>query len=107
VVGERRMAPVRVVGRILGMVGRIFSCPAWSGCCAPYSCDFPQTVPNVLSLLRLAGVPLFLWLLLGPRYDLKGHARVGAVGTDGLAGRQVGPLAELVQQVRRIARPRR
>lgn len=28
------------------------------------------TVPNVLSLLRLAGVPLFLWLLLGPQADL-------------------------------------
>jgi cardiolipin synthase len=26
-------------------------------------------VPNALSLLRLAGVPLFLWLLLGPRAD--------------------------------------
>jgi cardiolipin synthase len=28
------------------------------------------TVPNALSVLRLAGVPLFLWLLLGPRLDL-------------------------------------
>ncbi|MGH3871160.1 MAG: CDP-alcohol phosphatidyltransferase family protein [Pseudonocardiaceae bacterium] len=28
------------------------------------------TVPNLLSLLRLAGIPLFLWLLLGPQYDL-------------------------------------
>lgn len=27
------------------------------------------TVPNALSMLRLAGVPLFLWLLLGPRAD--------------------------------------
>jgi len=27
------------------------------------------TVPNILSLLRLAGVPLFLWLLLGPQED--------------------------------------
>ncbi len=27
------------------------------------------TAPNVLSLLRLAGVPVFLWLLLGPRAD--------------------------------------
>jgi cardiolipin synthase (CMP-forming) len=27
------------------------------------------TVPNALSLLRLAGVPLFLWLLLGPEED--------------------------------------
>jgi cardiolipin synthase len=27
------------------------------------------TVPNALSLLRLLGVPLFLWLLLGPHAD--------------------------------------
>ncbi|RZQ63738.1 CDP-alcohol phosphatidyltransferase family protein [Amycolatopsis suaedae] len=27
------------------------------------------TVPNLLSILRLAGVPVFLWLLLGPRED--------------------------------------
>jgi cardiolipin synthase len=27
------------------------------------------TVPNALSLLRLAGVPVFLWLLLGPHAD--------------------------------------
>lgn len=27
------------------------------------------TVPNMLSLLRLAGVPLFLWLVLGPESD--------------------------------------
>ena len=26
-------------------------------------------VPNILSLLRLAGVPVFLWLLLGPKED--------------------------------------
>ena len=27
------------------------------------------TVPNVLSVLRLLGVPLFLWLVLGPKDD--------------------------------------
>lgn len=27
------------------------------------------TVPNALSIIRLAGVPLFLWLLLGPEED--------------------------------------
>ncbi|WP_205472351.1 CDP-alcohol phosphatidyltransferase family protein [Nocardioides sp. SYSU D00038] len=27
------------------------------------------TLPNVLSMLRLAGVPLFLWLVLGPEED--------------------------------------
>lgn len=37
---------------------------------APQPPDRLLTVPNVLSLLRLAGVPLFLWLLLGPQYDL-------------------------------------
>lgn len=31
--------------------------------------DRVLTVPNALSALRLAGVPLFLWLLLGPQYD--------------------------------------
>ena len=28
------------------------------------------TVPNILSMVRLAGVPLFLWLVLGPRWDV-------------------------------------
>jgi cardiolipin synthase len=27
------------------------------------------TIPNALSLLRLLGVPLFLWLALGPHAD--------------------------------------
>jgi cardiolipin synthase (CMP-forming) len=52
-------------------------------------------VPNLLSLLRLAGVPLFLWLLLGPRAD--GWALVVlAVGgfTDWLDGK----LARLLDQ---------
>ncbi|GAA3433602.1 CDP-alcohol phosphatidyltransferase family protein [Kutzneria kofuensis] len=32
--------------------------------------DRVLTIPNLLSILRLAGVPLFLWLLLGPREDV-------------------------------------
>lgn len=31
--------------------------------------DRVWTVPNLLSLARLAGVPLFLWLVLGPEAD--------------------------------------
>jgi cardiolipin synthase len=27
------------------------------------------TLPNLLSMVRLAGVPLFLWLVLGPEWD--------------------------------------
>ena len=53
------------------------------------------TVPNLLSVLRLAGVPLFLWLLLGPHAD--GWAlvvlMVGGV-TDWLDGK----LARLLDQ---------
>lgn len=32
--------------------------------------DRVWTIPNILSMLRLAGVPLFLWLLLVPQADL-------------------------------------
>lgn len=32
--------------------------------------DRVVTLPNALSVLRLLGVPLFLWLLLGPKADL-------------------------------------
>lgn len=35
----------------------------------PAVSDRVLTVPNALSLLRLLGVPLFLWLLLGPEAD--------------------------------------
>ena len=33
------------------------------------SADRIWTIPNALSVLRLLGVPLFLWLLLGPQAD--------------------------------------
>lgn len=57
------------------------------------------TVPNLLSVLRLAGVPVFLYLLLGPRAD--GWAiLVLAVGgiTDWLDGK----LARLLRQQSRL-----
>jgi cardiolipin synthase len=57
------------------------------------------TIPNLLSMLRLAGVPLFLYLLLGPRAD--GWAIfVLAVGgfTDWLDGK----LARLLDQQSRL-----
>ena len=36
---------------------------------APPETDQIWTIPNALSVLRLLGVPLFLWLLLGPHED--------------------------------------
>ncbi len=46
------------------------------------------TVPNGLSMARLAGVPVFLWLVLGPRAD--GWAvglLIAAAATDWLDGK--------------------
>ena len=57
------------------------------------------TVPNALSVLRLAGVPLFLWLLLGPEAD--GWALVVLIvsgATDWLDGK----LARLLDQYSRL-----
>jgi cardiolipin synthase (CMP-forming) len=57
------------------------------------------TVPNALSFVRLLGVPLFLWLLLGPRAD--GWALVVLVAsgvTDWLDGR----LARALDQYSRL-----
>ncbi|WP_420175100.1 CDP-alcohol phosphatidyltransferase family protein [Luteococcus sp. OSA5] len=34
-----------------------------------YDTDRVLTLPNALSFLRLLGVPLFVWLILGPRSD--------------------------------------
>ncbi|WP_026452830.1 CDP-alcohol phosphatidyltransferase family protein [Saccharomonospora iraqiensis] len=59
------------------------------------------TVPNLLSLLRLAGVPVFLWLLLGPREDGWALALLVFGGfTDWLDGK----LARLLDQTSRLGR---
>jgi cardiolipin synthase len=58
------------------------------------------TVPNALSLLRLAGVPLFLWLLLGrPHHDL---LAVLVLGLSGLTDWLDGKLARLLNQSSRL-----
>jgi cardiolipin synthase (CMP-forming) len=53
--------------------------------------DLPDrvwTVPNALSVLRLLGVPLFLWLLLGPEADGWAFAVLAVSGlTDWLDGK--------------------
>ena len=53
------------------------------------------TVPNVLSLLRLTGVPLFLWLLLGPRHD---GLAILVLALSGLTDWMDGKLARLLNQ---------
>ena len=65
----------------------------------PRQPDRVLTVPNVLSVLRLLGVPLFLWLLLGPHADLWALVVLAASGfTDWLDGK----LARWLNQTSRL-----
>jgi CDP-diacylglycerol--glycerol-3-phosphate 3-phosphatidyltransferase len=57
------------------------------------------TLPNALSVLRLLGVPLFLWLLLGPEED--GWALV-VLMVAGITDWADGKLAKLLDQYSRL-----
>jgi cardiolipin synthase len=57
------------------------------------------TVPNALSVLRLLGVPLFLWLLLGPHAD--GWALL-VLAVSGFTDWADGVLARRLNQMSRI-----
>lgn len=57
------------------------------------------TVPNLLSALRLAGVPVFLWLVLGPHAD--GAALLLLMGS-GVSDYLDGKLARALGQVSRV-----
>ncbi|MBO0875808.1 MAG: CDP-alcohol phosphatidyltransferase family protein, partial [Pseudonocardia sp.] len=57
------------------------------------------TVPNLLSLARLAGVPLFVWLLLGPHAD--GYA-VLVLALSGITDWLDGKLARWLDQSSRL-----
>jgi cardiolipin synthase (CMP-forming) len=57
------------------------------------------TVPNALSVLRLFGVPLFLWLLLGPHQDGWALTVLAVSGftdwLDGVLARKLGQMSRL------------
>jgi cardiolipin synthase (CMP-forming) len=57
------------------------------------------TVPNVISLARLAGVPVFLWLVLGPHADALAIVVLAIGGTsdwvDGYLARRLGQVSRL------------
>ena len=57
------------------------------------------TLPNFLSFLRLLGVPLFLWLMLGPHADL---LAVGVLVFSGFSDWLDGRLARAWGQVSRV-----
>ncbi|MFD1858527.1 CDP-alcohol phosphatidyltransferase family protein [Aeromicrobium camelliae] len=57
------------------------------------------TVPNILSLVRIALVPLFLWLVLGPQLDVAALAVLVVSGVtdylDGKIARSLGQTSKL------------
>jgi cardiolipin synthase (CMP-forming) len=57
------------------------------------------TVPNALSVLRLRGVPLFLWLLLGPHADI---AALVVLAISGVTDWADGVLARRLHQASRL-----
>lgn len=59
------------------------------------------TVPNMLSMARLLGVPVFLWLVLGPEYDGWALLLLALSGLtdflDGYLARRLGQFSQLGQ----------
>ncbi len=59
------------------------------------------TVPNMLSMLRLLGVPVFLWLVLGPEWDGWALLLLAVSGVtdflDGYLARRLGQFSQLGQ----------
>ena len=57
------------------------------------------TIPNVISAVRVAMVPLFLWLLFGADAPLPAGLLLGAIGAtdwvDGFLARRLGQVSEL------------
>lgn len=64
-----------------------------------YDTDRVWTVPNILSLLRLAGIPLMIWLILGPHSDA---LAVGVLAIGGFTDWLDGFLARRWHQTSRL-----
>src|SRR5580658_2849298 len=60
------------------------------------------TWPNALSAARLAGVPVFLWLVLGPRIATGDIIAAGLLGLAGISDWLDGKLARMLNQTSRL-----
>jgi cardiolipin synthase len=60
------------------------------------------TWPNALSALRLAGVPVFLWLVIGPRTSEADWIAIGVLAVAGLSDWLDGKLARMLNQGSRL-----
>jgi cardiolipin synthase (CMP-forming) len=57
------------------------------------------TLPNLISFLRLLGVPVFMWLMIGPQHDLAAVIVLAVGGSsdwvDGWVARRLGQVSRL------------
>lgn len=60
------------------------------------------TWPNALSALRLAGVPVFLWLVIGPRTATADVIAIAVLGVAGISDWLDGKLARMLDQGSRL-----
>ncbi|MGH3264033.1 MAG: CDP-alcohol phosphatidyltransferase family protein [Trebonia sp.] len=60
------------------------------------------TWPNVLSATRLAGVPVFLWLVIGPRTAMTDIIAAAMLGFAGISDWLDGKLARMLNQTSRL-----
>ena len=60
------------------------------------------TWPNALSAARLAGVPVFLWLVLGPRSATGDIIAAALLGLAGISDWLDGKLARMLNQTSRL-----
>jgi cardiolipin synthase (CMP-forming) len=60
------------------------------------------TLPNALSAARLAGVPVFLWLVIGPRTVTTDLIAAGILGLAGITDWLDGKLARMLNQQSRL-----
>jgi cardiolipin synthase len=64
--------------------------------------DRVLTIPNGISAARLAGVPVFLWLVLGPRTAVADDWAVGLLIVAGLSDWLDGKIARALNQASRL-----
>ena len=64
--------------------------------------DRVLTIPNAISAARLAGVPVFLWLVLGPRTATSDYWAVGLLIAAGLSDWLDGKIARALNQTSRL-----
>jgi cardiolipin synthase (CMP-forming) len=64
--------------------------------------DRVLTIPNGISAARLAGVPVFLWLVLGPRTAAADYWAVGLLIAAGLSDWLDGKIARALNQTSRL-----